>query len=89
MFTLTFVLASGFAEETAFSRAQQRTAHFVGSESCKVCHAEVYISWKKTRMANVVRDPKVYPEAVLGDFTHAEPLRTFGLDDVALFYGSR
>ena len=64
-------------------------AKFVGSESCKGCHAAQYEGWKHTRMANVIRDPKVAPEAVLGDFTHADPLRTFGLDEVAFTYGSR
>ena len=39
-------------------------------------------------MANVVRDPKVHPEAVLGDFTHPNPLVTFSLDQVAFVYGS-
>ena len=40
-------------------------------------------------MANVIRDPKVHPEAVLGDFTSPSPLRTFTLGDVAFVYGSR
>jgi len=40
-------------------------------------------------MANVVRDPKVHPEAVVGDFNHPDPVRTFGLDEVAFVYGSR
>lgn len=40
-------------------------------------------------MANVVRDPKTHPEAVLGDFTHPSPIRPFDLGDVALVYGSR
>ena len=53
------------------------------------CHAEVYGSWKQTRMANVVRDPKDHPEAVLADFTHPDPLVTFQLKDVAFVYGSR
>ena len=64
-------------------------AHFVGSESCKSCHAATYTSWKQTRMANVVRDPKEHPEAVLGDFLHPDPVVTFGLDQVAFVYGSR
>lgn len=68
---------------------QEPKAQFVGSESCKGCHAKAYEGWKKTRMANVVRDPKLHPEAVVGDFTHADPLRTFGIDEVALVYGSR
>jgi len=44
-------------------------AHFVGSESCKGCHAKEYNGWKQTRMANVVRDPREHPEAVIGDTT--------------------
>ena len=40
-------------------------------------------------MANVVRDPREHPEAVLADFTKPEPLRTFTIDDVAFVYGSK
>ena len=69
--------------------SQEPKAHFVGSESCKGCHAEAYNGWKKTRMANVIQDPKEHPDAVLADFTHANPLRTFGVDEVAFVYGSR
>ena len=67
--------------------AQQ--AHFVGSKQCESCHKEIYDSWKQTRMAKVVQSPAQHPEAVLGDFTHANPLVTFGLDKVAFVYGSR
>jgi predicted CXXCH cytochrome family protein len=75
-----------FAAATV-GRAQ--TASFVGSQSCQSCHEEAYAGWSKTRMANVVRDPKAHPDAVLGDFTHPDPVRTFPLDDVAFTYGSR
>jgi hypothetical protein len=64
-------------------------AHYVGSEACKKCHLSVYNGWKQTRMANVVRDPREHPEAVLGDLAHSDPLRTFDLDQVAFVYGSR
>jgi len=73
----------------AGTSAQEPKPHFVGSESCKRCHTTEYDNWKKTRMANVVRDPKEHPEAVLGDFEHEDPVRTFGLDEVAFVYGSR
>ena len=69
--------------------AQEPKAHFVGSESCRRCHHKVYNGWKQTRMANVVRDPEQHPDAVLGDFTHPDPVRTFELKDVAFVYGSR
>ncbi|ADW71254.1 cytochrome c family protein (plasmid) [Granulicella tundricola MP5ACTX9] len=68
---------------------QTPKATFVGSKSCRACHADTYDSWQKTRMANVVQDPKIHPEAVVGDFTTPNPLVTFKLDDVAFTYGSR
>ncbi len=61
----------------------------MGSASCRPCHTQTYERWSKTRMANVVRDPREHPEAVLPDFKAADPLRTFSLDDVAFVYGSR
>ena len=64
-------------------------SHFTGSESCRKCHAKEFNGWKQTRMANIVRDPKLHPEAVLGDFKHPDPNRTFNLDQVAFVYGSR
>lgn len=69
--------------------AQQPKAHFVGSKSCRACHTAEYNGWQQTRMANVVRDPRQHPEAVLGDFSHPNPLVTFTLDQVAFVYGSR
>ncbi len=64
-------------------------SHYVGSESCKSCHQAAYAGWKQSRMANVIRNPKEHPDAVLGDFAHPDPLRTFDLNDVAFVYGSR
>ncbi|MGA9725577.1 MAG: c-type cytochrome, partial [Candidatus Binatus sp.] len=32
-------------------------ARYVGSRACAKCHAAIYERWKKTPMANVVRDP--------------------------------
>jgi predicted CXXCH cytochrome family protein len=73
---------------TALAQTQPK-AQFVGSESCKGCHVAAYNGWKKTRMANVIQDPKAHPEAVLGDFTHPDPSVTFELKDIAFTYGSR
>jgi predicted CXXCH cytochrome family protein len=73
----------------ASASEESAQAQFVGSARCQGCHAEAYKGWKETRMANVVRDPKEHPEAVLGDFVHGDPARTFGLDQVAFVYGSR
>ena len=37
------------------------TAAYVGSAACKTCHPAIYERWSKTRMANVVRDPRRIP----------------------------
>jgi hypothetical protein len=66
----------------AAGSAQMPKAHLAGSERCKGCHEKEYDGWKQARMTNVVRDPRQHPEAALGDFTHADPLRTFDLDQV-------
>ncbi len=66
-----------------------QTRTFVGSAACKPCHEAAYNGWRQTRMANVVRDPRLHPSAVLGNFTDPDPVRTFTLDQVAFVYGSR
>ncbi len=88
-FVLVVIATVGIGPLGLFSSAQVPEAHFVGSASCKACHAQAYNGWKQTRMANVIRDPKQHPEAVLGDFTRPDPLRPFTLDQVAFVYGSR
>ena len=62
---------------------------YVGSAACRECHSEIYARWKKTRMANVIRDPKEYPDAIIPDLTKADPLLTFTKDDIAFVYGSK
>src|SRR5882724_8931991 len=64
-------------------------AQYTGSAACKTCHPQVYERWKKTRMANVVRDPKEHPDAILPDLSKPDPLLHFGKDDIAFVYGSR
>jgi len=63
--------------------------NFVGSAQCRVCHTAVYDRWKTTRMANVVRDPKEHPEAIIPDLTKPDPLLTFTKDQIAWVYGSK
>src|SRR6185437_11128932 len=64
-------------------------AHFVGSAACESCHKEIYTRWKKTRMANIVRDPREHPDAFIPDMSKPDPVLTFTKDDVAFVYGSR
>jgi mono/diheme cytochrome c family protein len=64
-------------------------AHYVGSGACESCHSAIYDRWKKTRMANVVRDPKDHPDAIIPDLSKPDPLVTFSKDDIAFVYGSK
>ncbi len=61
--------------------------HYVGSAACKSCHADIFARWKKTPMANVVRDPREHPEAILPDLSKPNPLVTFTKKDIAFVYG--
>ena len=64
-------------------------AHYVGSEACQNCHQEIYARWKKTRMANIVRDPRVHPDAIIPDLsTIPDGLPKITRDDIAFVYGS-
>ena len=77
------------AAETQSPAIKQPTAaHYVGSVACKECHGEIYEHWKKTPMANVVRDPKEHPESIIPDLTKHDPLVTFTKEDIAFVYGS-
>jgi predicted CXXCH cytochrome family protein len=62
---------------------------YVGSQSCSTCHAAIYQRWSKTRMANVVTDPRQHPDVVIPDFSKPDPLLTFKLSDVAFVYGTK
>ena len=85
---MRFLLLTAAVIFPAFAQTPAR-GDFVGSQACATCHRSIYDRWQKTRMANVVVDPKVHPEAVLGDFSTPNPLVTFKLDDVAFLYGSK
>ncbi|GAN78439.1 cytochrome c3 family protein [Acidisphaera rubrifaciens] len=63
-------------------------AHFVGSAACRGCHQAIYSRWSTTRMANVVRDPRVHPDAIIPDLDKPDPVLTFTRGDIAFVYGS-
>ena len=63
------------------------TSHYVGSAACQKCHEEIYARWKKTPMANVVRDPSEHPEIIIPDLA-SNTISKFSKDQVALVYGS-
>ncbi len=64
-------------------------ARYIGSAACKGCHAAIYERWQHTRMANVVRDPREHPDAIIPDLSRPDPLVTFKREDIALVYGSK
>ena len=74
------------AGETAELAKTAASAHYVGSQACAKCHAQIYDRWKKTPMANVVRDPKEHPEAIIPNLA-TNKIAPFGKDQIALVYG--
>ncbi len=86
---IPYVASSKGEPITKQQEAAVNGANYVGSKSCKGCHAEVYARWQKTRMAKVVLDPKVHPDAITPDLSKADPaIVNFTKNDVALVYGS-
>ena len=78
------LLSSG---DHAAQAATMAAAHYVGSQACAKCHADIYERWKKTPMANVVRDPRTHPDAILPDLA-SNTVWKFSRDQVAFVYGS-
>jgi predicted CXXCH cytochrome family protein len=84
------VVASPKGEDVATQQEEAvNAAHYVGSEVCQGCHQEIYARWKKTRMANIVRDPKIHPDAIIPDLSKGDPsIVNFTKADIAFVYGS-
>ena len=78
-----------FAPSLARAQAPTTPATYVGSTECRACHTATYDRWKNTRMANVVRDPKEHPDAIIPDMSKPDPLVTFTKDQIAFVYGSK
>ncbi len=82
-------IASDFSTAVRPPDARLSKARYVGSLACAVCHAQVYERWKTTRMANVVRDPKIHPDAIIPDLSKPDPLVHFSIADIDFVYGSK
>jgi predicted CXXCH cytochrome family protein len=78
---------SGQAQPPRTAPQVQTAAKYVGSRACQTCHADIYARWQKTPMANVVRDPREHPDAIIPDLA-TNTVNKFTRDDVALVYGS-
>jgi len=63
------------------------SAHYVGSQACESCHADEYRRWRKTPMANVVRDPGQSPPSLFPDLK-TNTVFPFEAHQVAFVYGS-
>ena len=62
-------------------------AHYVGSRACEGCHADIYRRWQATPMANIVRDPRTHPDAIIPKLD-TNTVSPFTLNQVAFVYGS-
>jgi predicted CXXCH cytochrome family protein len=84
---LAVVVAAVCLSVNLHSQTPPRT--YVGSAICADCHDSIYQRWAKTRMANVVTDPRVRPQVIIPDLSKPDPLLNFKLDDIALVYGTK
>jgi predicted CXXCH cytochrome family protein len=81
-------IASLTPQEQSQQAAAAKSAHYVGSAACQKCHEQIYEHWKKTAMANVVRDPREHPEAIIPDLATNNVSKKFTKEDIAFVYGS-
>ena len=56
-----FLIALAHTISAQTTASQTPAAHFVGSTSCRSCHAKEFDGWKQTRMANIIRSPQEHP----------------------------
>ncbi len=74
--------------EAAQQQSVLNNAQYMGSQACERCHTAIYGRWKVTPMANVVRDPREHPDAIIPDL-NTNNVAPFTLDQVAFVYGSK
>jgi predicted CXXCH cytochrome family protein len=81
-------LSSLSSEEKTEQTKVMESATYVRSQACQKCHEQIYRRWKKTPMANVVRDPREHPDAIIPNLATNPISPKFTQDQVALVYGS-
>lgn len=57
------------SEYSSITTTQNKTATYVGVESCKECHTEAFEQWQGSHHFRAMELPS--PESVLGDFDNA------------------
>jgi predicted CXXCH cytochrome family protein len=75
-------------QELSKQAAATSAAHYVGSQACAKCHTQIFEHWKNTPMANVVRDPREHPDAIIPDL-NTNKIAKFSKEQVAFVYGSK
>jgi predicted CXXCH cytochrome family protein len=76
------------SEQKSSETAAAPSAHYTGSQACQKCHSEIYNRWEKTPMANVIRDPREHPDAILPDL-NTNKIAPFTKEQVAFVYGTK
>jgi predicted CXXCH cytochrome family protein len=89
MTAVLFAAGQGATERAGTAGQTPQATSYAGSAACARCHGPIYDRWKRTRMANVVRDPKENPDAIIPDLNRPDPLLTFKRDGIAFVYGSK
>ena len=85
---LTLSLRAATPAEVSRQQSIASTAQYTGSAACERCHSSIYGRWKTTPMANVVRDPREHPDAIIPALK-TNTVSPFTLDQVAFVYGSK
>jgi hypothetical protein len=73
-------------EELTQQASTDSSTHYTRSAACEQCPAQIYQRWKRTPMANVVRDPRIH-EAIISKL-ETNTVAKFTADQVAFVYGS-
>lgn len=80
-------------EHVSYNKDQQlksqKSAHYVGSNSCKECHEEEYSEWHSSRHSFQIQNVKENPDAVVADFLKLPADANFELEDITYTIGGK
>lgn len=65
----------------------QKTAAYLGSDSCKECHEDNYSQWRSSRHSMMIRDVAADPSAIIGDFSVLPDDADFEKKDIVFVIG--
>ncbi len=67
----------------------QKTAHFVGSTTCKKCHEEQYDHWHRSMHSKMIQDVRKDPKAIVADFSKLPDDADFDRSQIVYTIGSK